>query len=202
MRLDEFNSALDQIEIDPRARIKVCAGNLVNQELRRHGLTDDQCERFGAPALKELFDNAKTAIERGNFADIDKHIVDFQFALRRRVQLERQTGELRPITAESETKDHREALAAKLYHAPECDAIRHLMQPGERILKVDWHSVETDRQVIQRRDLPRACRPISFRNGVEWRKQFVSDREIEEEIEREADRSRPIKGQTISPWID
>jgi hypothetical protein len=200
MKLDEFDSAVDGIQIDPRPRIKACAHNLVAQELR--GLTDDQRERFAAPALKELFDNAKSAIERGNLGDIDKYILDFQFALRRRVQLERERGELRPVTPESETKDHHETLAARLYHAPECDAIRHLMQPGERIVKIDWHSIETDRQVILRRDLPRACRPVSFRNGPQWRRQFISDAQVEEAIAVEESRNRPIKAQQHSPWVE
>jgi PAS domain-containing protein len=201
MKESEFDIAADTIETNPIAHLKRCVHNCINTRLRMVKLSESQIERFAAAPLKKLFDDAKSSIERGSF-NVDEHILAFDQALLERVRYERERGELKPITAESELKDHQQLLRDRLYGAPELDAIRYLLKPGERIVKVDWHSVETTAQVILRRDLPRACRPVSFRNGPEWRKQFVSDAQIQEAIQAEVDRNRPIRGQTISPWID
>jgi hypothetical protein len=201
MKLDEFDTAADTIETNPIAHLKRCAHNIINTRLRMVKLSEDQIERFGASALKELFDNAKASIERGSF-NVDEHILAFDRALLERVRYEREKGELKPITAESELKDHQQLLRDRLYGAPELAAICHLMTNGERIVKIDWHSIETTAQVILRRDLPRANRPVSFRNGPQWRRQFISDAQVEEAIAAEESRNRPIKGQTISPWIE
>jgi hypothetical protein len=200
MRFEEFLTSVGAIEIDPREKIKRCAANIIDQELRRHGLTDDQCERFAAPALQTLYDGAKRAIERGNYAAIDQLLISVELDLRQRVMRER--GELRPVSPENQIKDNLRALSDRLYRVMEIDAIRNLLRDGERIVQIGWHDIQTDRQVILRRDLPKVCRPVSFRNGNEWRRQFVSDSEIEEAIAAEQRRNQPIRMGTPSPWVE
>ena len=200
--IDDFENCVDtDIETNVLPRLKRGARNVLHARLGLIGLSEDQIKRFAAPPLRELFKSAKAIIERGSF-DVDKSLIEFDQALLQRVQIERERGELRPVTAESEIKNHQRIIRDRLYRAFELDALHLLIKPGERIVKVDWWTIETDRQVIRRADLPKISRPISFRNGNEWRKNFVSDREVEEAISSEEKRKQPIRGQSASPWIE
>jgi hypothetical protein len=59
MKMTEFDNAIDATENDPKAKVKRCARNLVEQNLGRHGLNPEQIERFPGPALRVLYDGAK-----------------------------------------------------------------------------------------------------------------------------------------------
>lgn len=200
MKRNEFIAGLDEIEIDPRPKLKRCVDSLIDVELRCHGLSDDQIERFSATPLQNLFANAKAAIKQGNFSELDKHITDFDLAIRQRVMREREAGELRPVTPQNQIKDNLQTFTARHYKGMDLGSIRVLMQPGEKIVKIDWWDVETDRQVIRRADLPKVGRPLSWHDGNAWRKQFTSDAEVQAAID--AERGRPITAQRHTPWSD
>ena len=202
--LAEFEARVDEIEFDPRVRLKRLASAAVAREMNplSQGIHLEQAVRFASGPLSELLAAAKESIERGDFAIIDKHLGTFVRALRQQLQNERDHGELKPITPASEIKTHASALLAKLYRGAEQSAIECLMKDRERILNIGWHEIKTDRQVILRSSLPSANRPVGFRNGPSWRSSFVSEAQIAEAIDAEWRAAQPVRASGPSPWIE
>jgi hypothetical protein len=204
MNITEFDAAIDTIEIDPRLRLKAIVKNLFDSELGRQGLSSDQISRFASSALRELAASAKACIESGDYTALDKHLSDFRMALRRVVGYEREHGSLKPITVASEIQRCSETLRRFLYLAHELTALEVKMKNGELIKSVTWGEIETSEQVIRRSEMPTITRPVTWRDGNTWRRQFVSDDRIAEAQAEEQRRQAPVANRFGQPskWIE
>ena len=199
MDISQYDAAIDALETDREKLKRLVRAILTSEMSPSHGVNEEQAERIAAPALKQSLGYARESITLA----LSK-LPELQMELRRALTAAREVGELRPLTAESQIDDNRRTLSAKLYKALELDAIRALLKPGERIIKIDWFQIETDRgQIMRRADLPKVFRPITFRDGDSWRRGFVSASRVQEAIEAEnGGDARHLPPTGPSRWIE
>ena len=194
MNLEEFNSAIDSIVIDPRERLKAVARRIVERILR--DVPQDIADQISASRLHALAARAADLLERGLWDRVDSAVSDFAADLDEALAFERRVGRLKPITPESEHARTAGELGRRLWNAWEQKNSFAMMVEGEQVLEIGWRTIRTTQRTIVRHD-PGWDQFRSVTNSRAW---FAARstpeekiREAEEQERREAaDRARPF----------
>jgi hypothetical protein len=176
---EHFDAILDTAETDPRPRWKHIMREMLENEIDRRQIPPDIAADIVRAPLHELADRLRRMLEEGRTGDAPNSISEFQLAVRRSVQNEREHGRLRTVTPTSELERCALAYRAHAWGGAEHDALVQMIKPGERIRSIDFWKIVTDTREITRPEIRAFGKPPWWSNKERsWESQFVSDREV------------------------
>lgn len=195
MDFSTFDNRLDAIELDPRVAAKRHVRNVV--EVRMRGIPDGVAAQITGSRLTTLADRIAAAIERGNPTAIGELIDAFEIDLMNAIRDARERGALKPRT--NGVEERLGVLEAHGYLAKEQNHARLMIVAPERLERVDYFSLTTNRRTISRDELRAFGRPMTWTNDSSWNAQFVSDRNVRAIEAEAAERERQA---ARGPWAD
>lgn len=188
-----FDDILDSIVLDPRERVKAAVRHIVAQATAN--VPPDFAAEILRPRLGALGERVKRLIEKGRTGDVDDALTAFRLELINFIVGERtrEGGRLRPITAVTELKKHRDLLSKNLWGGGyELEALEFLIADGDTIERVDRRTVEMASGQKITRELMRAALRPRLCSERQWLSNFVSDAVIREAEEREQREAREL----------
>lgn len=150
MNIQEFNSAIDAIEIDPRVRLKAATERIIDRYLS--DVPQEIADQIAASRLQALAARASDLLQRGLWDRIDSALTDFASSLDEALAFERRVGRLRLVTPESEVARCAGTLTRFLWNPHEITCSKGTMVEGEQILLISRRAITTTKRMITRRD--------------------------------------------------
>ncbi|HUY27318.1 MAG TPA: hypothetical protein VMV27_07840 [Candidatus Binataceae bacterium] len=153
IEIENVNSIIDAIEIDPRTRIKTAVARICNRELNT--LAIELHANLLRQPLAELQRRVSLAFDNFKIDQIPDAIADFARELRAAVIREKATNPaLKAWSAEDQIKQNASAFNALHWNGNETAEIQRMLKPGDKIARIGLRQIElASGRVINRGDL-------------------------------------------------
>jgi hypothetical protein len=182
------------VPLDPRASWEQTATQIAAMRCRE--LPPDTASDLVKPLWRTLDAALAEIFKRGNYSEADAAFNAFDTALATAVGKEYERVR---AAATNNVEALLGVLEAHGWFAKEQAAARQLVVAPERLERVDFFALTTNRRKISRDELRAFGRPTSWTNDSSWNAQFVSDRNVRELQDEAARRERELR---IPPGSD